>query len=357
MKAAIVKKTLHDLVTSRCPSDGNYVKYIEDHHNRVRRYNANATAATKLTPEQEYEHLSNFVSNVDGLNDVDDQATLFSVATQTAVPSQARMKLIEHRALMATSKSSGPSLATQHRAFVAQHVEDNAEIPSNERGSYCIEEGAYTVFVSRSRVGNKVCRGGTRIPTSLWRLLSDNDKKQWLRISANGRHIILGPDDDDDKEEEPAQASPRLPSARRGSSHQVNFTRTEDSLPTSDNTGRIDTNTAEQHPSTLSVSNPNGTRFINALKTRDSSVQGLDVRLLMADPPSSTSVSKGEQVPANDYLEKYYPKVVKTGELKNGDQLDSTNEESSPLKSAIKQRPFPRGLCRLKPYFQRTSRR
>ena len=83
MKAVIAKKTLHELVVERCPTEGNYVKFIEEHNIRVRRYDTNAT--TKLTPEQKYEYLSHFFSNVDGLNDVDDKATMFTVATGTAI--------------------------------------------------------------------------------------------------------------------------------------------------------------------------------------------------------------------------------------------------------------------------------
>ena len=44
--SAVAKKTLHDLVTMRCPDTGDFVKHIEGHDNRVRRYDANAT--TKL---------------------------------------------------------------------------------------------------------------------------------------------------------------------------------------------------------------------------------------------------------------------------------------------------------------------
>ncbi len=189
MKSAVAKKTLHDLVTMRCPETGNFVKHIEEHDVRVRRYDANAT--TRLTSEQKYEHLSNFVQNIASLNDVDDQATLFAAATGQQINSDMRIQLIKNRALMATNKTLDPTGQVRHRAFVSRI--GDTDVYSDELGNvsaFAVEEGTYTAFVTRTREGTNT-RDGTRIPTAVWRLLTDNDKKQWLRISTHGRRTIL----------------------------------------------------------------------------------------------------------------------------------------------------------------------
>lgn len=105
--------------------------------------------------------------------------------------------------------------------------------------SIAINEGVYTTFVARSRDGGNYRETGTRIriPTSEWRLLTDNDKKGWLQISTNGcrRILSLGSNNDEDTEQ-PSE----LLSARRGSSRQVTYADTQGS----ESNGRININTA-----------------------------------------------------------------------------------------------------------------
>lgn len=83
MKAANAKVILNQLVTYRMSSDADQVKQLEEHNNRVLLYEEYTGA--ELTPAQKYEYLSNFISLVDGLSDVDNNATLFGAVQQTVV--------------------------------------------------------------------------------------------------------------------------------------------------------------------------------------------------------------------------------------------------------------------------------
>ncbi len=312
MKSAVAKKTLNLLVNERCPETGDFVKHIEDHNVRVRRYDANA--AIKLTPEQRYEHLSNFVSNVEGLQDVDDQATMFEAAFGAEVTPEARIQLIQRRALMATSKEATGRVT--HRAF-ATRVDDTT-VYSDDQGSLtaiAVDEGPYTAFVTRLRDGSNT-RDGTRIPTAVWRLLTDNDKKQWLRISTHGRRTILrsnNPIDDDTEQQD-------LPSALRDSTRQVNFASTADSTEAHAN-DRITVGTANLRDSTQD----NDTLFINTIVQNamqsaqklpprfhtGQRLHPLDPRSLMSDRHAQTGEETGEQGGQSEGYESYDDERIK----------------------------------------------